>query len=142
MNTQPESTSPLTCPDANNYFQWDGMPTSAQYYINNQGIAVEKACIWGADGSDMGNWAPSFLGVGQDTYGKTWLSISTTAENNPSGYSPLNYTVTIQGDISGNCRLSNGKYCSGDNYDNCNDQGCTVSINLSSQRVKHRLTSP
>lgn len=130
MNTQPESTSPLTCPDANNYFQWDGLPTSAQYYINNQGIAVHDACMWGTDGSDMGNWAPSFLGVGQDVYGKTWLSISSTAQNNPSSYSPLNYTVTIQGDTSGNCRVSNGKYCSGDNYDDCNDHGCTVSTTL------------
>lgn len=128
LNTQPESTSPLTCPDANNYFQWDGLPTSAQYYINNQGIAVEDACIWATDGSDMGNWAPSYLGVGQDVYGKTWLSISSTAQNNPSSYSPLNYTVTIQGDTSGNCRVSSGKYCSGDSYDDCNDQGCTVEL--------------
>ncbi|KAL9134613.1 MAG: hypothetical protein Q9175_004198 [Cornicularia normoerica] len=128
LNTQPESTNPLTCPDANNYFQWDGLPTSAQYYINNQGIAVEDACMWGTDGSDMGNWAPSFLGVGQDIYGKTWLSISSTAQNNPSSYSPLNYTVTIQGNTSGNCRVSNGKYCSGDNFDDCNDQGCTVEL--------------
>lgn len=128
LNTQPESTSPLTCPDANNYFQWDGLPTSAQYYINNQGITVENACTWGTDGSDMGNWAPSYLGVGQDVYGKTWLSISSTAQNNPSSYSPLNYTVTIQGETSGNCRVSNGKYCSGNNYDDCNDQGCTVEL--------------
>lgn len=128
LNTQPESTSPLTCPDANNYFRWKGLPTTAQYYINNQGIALHDACMWGTDGSNMGNWAPTFLGVGQDVYGKTWLSISSTAQNNPISYSPLNYTVTIQGDTSGNCRVSNGKYCSGDNFDNCNEQGCTVEL--------------
>ena len=96
--------------------------------------------MWGTDGSNMGNWAPSFLGVGQDVYGKTWLSISTTAQNNPISYSPLNYTVTIEGDTSGNCRVSSGKYCSGDNYENCNEQGCTVSTSLL-ERPYHVLTS-
>lgn len=99
-----------------------------------QGIAVQHACMWGSDGSHMGNWAPSYLGVGQDPEGKTWLSISSTAQNNPSSYLPLNYTVTIQGDTSDNCRVSNGKYCSGANYDDCNDLGCTVSIILRFQR--------
>ena len=127
LNTEPDSTNPLTCPDASTYYSHDGDPTSAQYYINNQGVAVQSACTWGTDGSDMGNWAPSYLGVGQDISGKTWLSISSTAQNEPSSYTPLNYTVSIEGDTSGNCKLCSGKYCSGDNYDDCNDQGCTVS---------------
>lgn len=75
----------------------------------------------------MGNWAPSYLGVGQDKDGKTWLSISNTNQNNPTTYKPLNYTVEITGDISGKCKLSGGKYCSGDGYTDCNDHGCTVS---------------
>ena len=82
--------------------------------------------MWGSDGTDMGNWAPSYLGVGQDVYGKTWLAISTTKENNPTGYKPLNYSVEITGDTSGKCKLQNGKYCAGDDYSDCNDQGCTV----------------
>lgn len=82
----------------------------------------------------MGNWAPSYLGVGQDTYGKTWLSISTTKQNDPSKYTSLNYTVEITGDTSGKCKLSNGKYCSGDSYDNCNNEGCTVSLLNDSKR--------
>ena len=128
MNTQPDSTYPLTCPDAATYFKHDGDPTSAQYYINNQGVALQSACIWDADGSDMGNWAPSYLGVGQDVGGKTWLSISSTAQNDPKSYKPLNFTVKITGQTSGKCGLSNGKYCSGENYEHCNEQGCTVGL--------------
>ena len=131
LNTQPYSTNVLTCPDASTYFKHEGDSTTAQYYINNQGIPVQNACIWGADGTNMGNWAPSYLGVGQDTFGKTFLAIASTAQNNPKNYKPLNYTVEIVGDTSGRCKLSNGRYCSGDDYDDCNDQGCTVRASTS-----------
>lgn len=128
LNTEPKSTSPLTCPDASTYYTHQGDPTTAQYYVNNQGIALEDACIWGTDGTDKGNWAPSYFGVGQDIYGKTWCSIASTAQNDPSNYHPLNYTVRITGNTSGNCGLVNGQYCSGDDYTECNTAGCTVSI--------------
>lgn len=127
LNTQSGHTAPLTVPDASTYYQWTGKPTSAQYYINNKGVKEADACSWNVDGSDMGNWAPSYLGVGKDTYGKTWLSIASTAQNNPKSYTPLDYTVEITGNLSGKCRLQNGQYCSGDNYSDCNKSGCTVS---------------
>lgn len=127
LNTEPDSTSPLTCPDASTYYTHQGDPTTAQYYVNNQGVALEDACIWGTDGTDMGNWAPSYFGVGQDIYGKTWCSIASTAQNDPTNYHPLNYTVKITGNTSGNCGLVNGQYCSGDDYTECNTAGCTVS---------------
>ncbi len=128
LNTQPDTMNVLTCPDASSYYTHEGDPTSAQYYINNQGVVVSNACTWGSDGTDMGNWAPSYLGVGQDPYGKTWLSISSTAQNNPTNYRALNYTVEIVGNTSGKCKLSKGQYCSGEYYDDCNDYGCTVSF--------------
>ena len=127
LNTQPGLTSPLTCPDAGSYFKHDGSSTTAQYYINNQGVPLEQACIWGSDGTNMGNWAPSYLGVGKDIYGKTFLAIATTAENNPLNYKPLNYSIEIVGNLSGRCKLKDGRYCSGENYDDCNNKGCTVS---------------
>ena len=80
----------------------------------------------------MGNWAPSYFGVGQDVYGKTFLSISTTAQNDPSKYRPLNYTVKISGDISGNCGHINGQYCTGEDFSICDQYGCTVSHYLRS----------
>lgn len=30
--------------------------------------------------------------------------------------------------MSGKCQYKAGQYCSGDNYDNCNSDGCTVSL--------------
>ena len=131
LNSQPDTTSPLTCPDASTYFKHEGSSTTAQYYINNQGVPLQQACIWGADGTNMGNWAPAYLGVGQDIYGKTFLAIASTAQNNPTNYKPLNYTVEIVGHISGKCKLKDGKYCSGAGYNQCNDKGCTVSRFLS-----------
>ena len=128
LNTQPNSTNNLTCPDAKSYYTHEGLPTTAQYYINNQGVVVSDACTWGTDGSDMGNWAPSYLGVGQDDFGKTWLSIASTVQNDPSNYTALDYSVEITGDISNKCRLSGGWYCSGLDYEDCNNYGCTVSL--------------
>ncbi|KAL8942861.1 MAG: hypothetical protein Q9216_001404 [Gyalolechia sp. 2 TL-2023] len=127
LNTQPGSESPLTCPDSSTYFKHNGDPTTAQYYVNNRGVPVHEACQWNTDGSGKGNWAPTYFGVGQDMNGKTWLSIASTKQNNPKSYSPLDYVAEIVGDdLSGKCRLKEGKYCSGDNYDDCNDTGCTV----------------
>ncbi|KAL9596946.1 MAG: hypothetical protein Q9219_005457 [cf. Caloplaca sp. 3 TL-2023] len=129
LNTQPGSENPLTCPDSTTYFKHNGDPTTAQYYVNNRGVPVHEACSWNVDGSGKGNWAPTYFGVGQDMYGKTWLSISSTKQNNPKSYSPLDYVAEIVGDnLSGKCRLKNGKYCSGDSYDDCNDTGCTVEL--------------
>ncbi len=129
LDTLPGTTSPLTCPDSKTYYTHQGDPTTAQYYVNNQGVAKINACIWNKDGSHQGNWAPTYFGVGRDIYGKTWLSIASTAQNDPTDYQPLDYIVEIIGDqLSGKCRLSHGKYCSGDNYEICNDKGCTVCI--------------
>ncbi|KAI4190018.1 MAG: hypothetical protein LQ346_004994 [Caloplaca aetnensis] len=129
LNTQPGSENPLTCPDSTTYFKHDGSPTTAQYYVNNRGVPVHEACSWNTDGSGKGNWAPTYFGVGQDTYGKTWLSISSTKQNNPKSYSPLDYVAEIVGDgLSGKCRVKNGQFCSGADYDDCNDMGCTVEL--------------
>ncbi|KAL8846827.1 MAG: hypothetical protein Q9221_008113 [Calogaya cf. arnoldii] len=129
LNTQPGSLNPLTCPDSNKYFKHNGDPTSAQYYVNKRGVPIHEACAWNTDGSGKGNWAPTYFGVGQDPYGKTWLSIASTKQNNPKSYSPLDYDAEIVGDdLSGRCKLKGGKYCSGDKYDDCNDNGCTVEL--------------
>ena len=129
LNTQPKQTYNLTCPDAQSYFQHDGDATSAQYYVNNKGVPLEEACSWNVDGSHMGNWAPTYFGVGADLTGRTFLSIATTSDNQPTNYEPLDYTAEIVGDgLSGKCRLKDGQYCSGVAYDDCNDVGCTVSI--------------
>ena len=133
LRTKPGTISELTCPDSSRYYRHEGASTTAQYYINNKGVPKEDACRWNEDGSNTGNWAPSVLGAGRDTYGKTWLSIFTTIDNLPKNYRPLDYAVEIvpegDGKLSGKCCLKNGLYCFTDPFGatTCNERGCTVS---------------
>lgn len=126
LNTLPGSTSNLTCPDADNYYNWEGGHTSAQYYVNPEGVSVQDACQWGSSDNPWGNFAPLNLGVGYSN-GAAWLSIF---QNLPTTSATLDFAVTITGDgLSGTCKYSNGQYCSGENYDSCSSTtGCTVSF--------------
>ncbi|EMC99330.1 hypothetical protein BAUCODRAFT_65876 [Baudoinia panamericana UAMH 10762] len=126
VNTQPNSVSNLTCPDASNYYTWEGGFTSAQYYVNPYGVPVADACQWGSSANPTGNWAPLNLGVGY-TGGNAWLSIF---QNLPTTSELLNFTVEVVGDnLAGKCRYSNGQYCGGENYQTCSSTtGCTVSM--------------
>ena len=132
----PGSTNDLTCPDSATYYSHENGETTAQYYVNNQGVVESEACIWNSDGSDEGNFAPTYFGVGRDVSGKTWLSIASTIQNNPTGYKDLDYTVEIVGDgLAGTCKYSNGQYCGGgtctsiqDYYSSGKVPGCTVSL--------------
>ena len=142
MNTLPGQLYNLTCPDSKSYYKHKGASTTAEYYINNQGVDVEDACSWGKDGTNRGNWAPTYVGVGADLYGKTWVSIASTEQNDPTNHQPLNYTITLTGEgLSGKCRLKNDKYCSGDNYETCSSgqyAGCTVSGPCINLRIARR----
>ncbi|KAK5170411.1 Beta-glucosidase (SUN) [Saxophila tyrrhenica] len=126
LDAQPGSTSPLTCPDADSYYMWQGSHTSAQYYVNPAGVSVENGCQWGSAGNPWGNYAPLNLGVGYSN-GAAWLSIF---QNSPTTDVKLDFSVEIIGDgVSGTCKYHNGQYCGGANYDDCSsDTGCTVSI--------------
>lgn len=128
LDSQPGSTTPLTCPNASNYYTWQGAYTSAQYYVNPAGVTVQEGCQWGSDANPWGNFAPMNLGVGYSD-GSAWLSIF---QNAPTTDSKLDFAVEIVGDgVSGTCKYSNGQYCSGVNYDDCSSTtGCTVSISL------------
>lgn len=126
LNTQPGSSTPLTCPSEDNYYKWKGADTSAQYYVNNMGVSVQQGCQWSTPGSTNGNYAPVNLGVGYSN-GQAWLAIMANKPTNPDAL--LNFDIELRGDqMNGKCKYSNGKYCSGDNYSNCNSDGCTVSV--------------
>lgn len=131
LDATPGSTQNLTCPDANNYYNWQGGKTSAQYYVNPAGVSVADGCQWGSSANPWGNFAPLNLGVGYSG-GNAWLSMF---QNLPTTNQKLDFTIELVGDngqfdnMSGKCKYQNGQYCSGDNYENCNSgTGCTVSI--------------
>jgi len=129
LNAQPGQTTNLTCPDADNYYNWQGSHTSAQYYVNPSGVSVQDACQWGSDANPWGNFAPLNLGVGYSN-GAAWLSIF---QNAPTTDAKLDFAVEITGDgMSGSCKYSNGQYCSGPNENQCSSTtGCTVSVTCS-----------
>ncbi|AGO12789.1 AaceriADR322Wp [[Ashbya] aceris (nom. inval.)] len=118
---EPGSSKPVSVVDANNYYMWQGKKTSTQYYVNNAGVSVEDGCVWGDNGSGIGNWAPVVLGAGYDN-GITYLSIIP----NPNNKVPPNYNIRIVASpgskVIGDCKYENGVY-NGQGTD-----GCTVSV--------------
>lgn len=117
-------TNPLTSPDGETYFKWQGKTTSAQYYVNNKGISTEKGCQWGDGSEPIGNWAPMNLGSGYNA-GSYWLSMF---KNEPTTSANLDFKITIEGEgLTDNCTYDgNGNF-----YNNKglikNGNGCTVS---------------
>lgn len=111
---------PLTCPDGDTYYKWEGKTTSAQYYINPKGVSTSVGCQWGSSSEPYGNWAPLNMGVGEND-GK-WLSLF---QNSPTTSTKLDFNVKIEGDnLSGSCKYEDGTFYS---ETGSNDSGCTVS---------------
>jgi SUN family beta-glucosidase len=113
--------APVSVVDSASYYTWKGGKTSTQYYVNNAGVSVEDGCIWGTDGSGVGNWAPVVLGAGM-TNGKTYLSLIP----NPNNKDAPNYNIKIVGadgaNVVGDCKYEDGSY-NGNGSD-----GCTVTV--------------
>lgn len=128
VTTQPGETVELACPDNSMYYQWQGKPTSAQYYVNNKGVAEQDACSWGDGSKPVGNWAPVNLGVGYDAKSqRAYLSLAPNAPTNPDA--KLDFNIEFKADdMSNQCKYSNGQYLSGSNYDQPQKDGCTVSV--------------
>lgn len=119
VDTYPGQTYPLTNPVSSTYYKWENKPTTAQYYVNNEGVPVEEACVWDSPTYPLsaGNWAPTNVGVGKDEHGITYLSIF---PNQPTTTAVLNFNIEIEGDYSGECWLRNGVYAK--------PNGCTIGI--------------
>ncbi|SMN20571.1 similar to Saccharomyces cerevisiae YIL123W SIM1 Protein of the SUN family [Maudiozyma saulgeensis] len=115
------STLPLTVVDEDTYYKWEGKLTSAQYYVNNAGVSAEDGCIWGTEGSGIGNWAPLNFGAGY-TDGISYLSLIP----NPNNNTPLNFNVKIvaaddNSVVNGECYYENGSFSG-------SSDGCTVAV--------------
>ena len=104
------------------YYQWEGKPTSAQYYVNNAGVSVEDGCIWSTSGTTVGNWAPLVIGSGS-LNGVTYLSLIP----NPNNEAGTNYNVKFvprDGAVTnGECSYINDVYSGGSGSD-----GCTLTV--------------
>ncbi|KAK2628262.1 hypothetical protein QTJ16_002908 [Diplocarpon rosae] len=118
-----EGSVDITCPDSKTYYVWQGMATTAQYYINPSGYPKEEACQWGKAGSNIGNWAPVNMGLGRSISGDTFLSLFPNEPTNPDGV--LDFKIKITGDVNGECAYANGEY-----YKDgiVSPTGCTVGV--------------
>lgn len=118
------STVSLYNPYQSESFEWEGSTTSAQYYLNLQGLTASQACVWTSPSpyaESAGNWAGVNLGTSVDTSGTTYLSIF---HNTPTSDAALDYNIVISGnDVNGTpC-----KYTYSSNEFTGDGNGCTVS---------------
>jgi len=113
----------LFCPNSNDYYQWQGKGTSAQYYVNPKGVEPQDACWWGNPDTPTGNYAPLNIGLGY-AGGKTWISLF---QNAPTTDAKLDYSIEITStETTETCKYSNGQYCG---INGCNDSaGCTLGV--------------
>ncbi|KAF4123336.1 SUN family beta-glucosidase [Geosmithia morbida] len=123
----PGGTVELCNPDQENYYTWDGLATSAQYYINPKGISQEDGCVWNSPVApdSAGNWAPLIAGVGYTSDGITYLSIF---QNLPTSDAKLDFNVEITGDVSTECSYIDGQWTGG-------SSGCTTAMTKGGKAV-------
>lgn len=70
-NVDGGNTQTLAVPDTS---YWAS--TAAHYYINPLGVSTDKACVWGDQGTAVGNWAPYVAGANMDASGNTFVKIA------------------------------------------------------------------
>ena len=125
----PGETGFLANPDQGKYYFWEGKATSAQYYVNKQGVPESEACTWGQPMKGMGNWSPTILGTSWDDL-KANQGFTGLFQNPESPDERLDYDITFIGDgVVNACsyKTSSGQYCQGDRCSSDIKTGCTVS---------------
>lgn len=126
------STVDLYNPLQSESYEWQGLTTSAQYYLNMQGVSVGQACTWTPSApytESAGNWAGMNLGTSVNQDGNTFLSIF---HNTPTSTAALDYNIQVAGTADGGTGSVNGLECSYEYSSNAvtgGGNGCTVSSN-------------
>ncbi|KAJ4351637.1 Protein BZZ1 [Didymosphaeria variabile] len=120
-------TKELANPDQKSYYFWDNKPTSAQYYVNNQGVSEAQACTWGSGQGDTGNRAPVNIGTSFDDILSN-MGYTGLLQNKPTNPdAKLNFVIRFMGDgVSNPCSYKDGQYYNADGVGN--PDGCTASI--------------
>lgn len=139
----PGETGFLANPDTSRYYFWQGKATSAQYYVNKQGVPESEACTWGEPDKGKGNWSPTILGTSYDDQ-KADMGYTSIFQNQLSENERLDYDITFTGDgVSSPCKYKSAtsQYCRGNICGNNINEGCTVSQLNASDEFIHILTS-
>lgn len=120
----------LASPDQGKYYFWQGKATSAQYYVNKQGVSESDACTWGKPMGGVGNWSPTILGTSWDDV-KANEGFTSLFQNSESPDERLDYDITFSGDgVVSPCayKKAPGQYCQGGKCSNDIKVGCTAAI--------------
>ncbi|KAL1798288.1 hypothetical protein ACET3X_002325 [Alternaria dauci] len=120
----------LANPDQQKYFFWQGKKTSAQYYVNKQGVPEHEACTWGTEMGGKGNWAPAVFGTSFDD-GPANEGFSSIKQNELCKQERLGYDITFVGEgVISPCRYKSAtnQWCEGDTCWEDPDRGCTAGI--------------
>lgn len=120
----------LANPDQGKYYFWKGLATSAQYYVNKQGIPENEACTWGSPSGDKGNWSPTIIGTSWDDL-QAHEGFTSLFQNSESYNERLDYDITFTGDgVVSPCayKKASGQYCQGGKCSNDIKVGCTAAI--------------
>ncbi|KAI4952634.1 hypothetical protein J4E91_003106 [Alternaria rosae] len=126
----PGETGFLANPDQQKYFFWQGKKTSAQYYVNKQGVPEDEACTWGTAMGGKGNWAPAVFGTSFDG-GPMQEGFSSLKQNELCKKERLGYDITFIGDgVVSPCRYKSAtnQWCQADKCWEDPDRGCTAAI--------------
>jgi hypothetical protein len=139
----PGKTSFVANPDQLKYFFWKGQKTSAQYYVNKQGVSENEACTWGEILKGKGNWAPAVFGTSFDD-GTMHQGFASLKQNELCKKERLGYDITFVGDgVVSACRYKSAtnQWCQGNECWDDVDRGCTVSVVLVLRALKltHRF---
>jgi len=120
----------LASPDQGKYYIWKGLATSAQYYVNKQGIPEDEACTWGSPMRGKGNWSPTILGTSWDDL-KAHEGFTSLFQNPESYNERLDYDITFTGDgVVSPCayKKASGQYCQDGKCSGDIKVGCTAAI--------------
>ncbi|RAR04985.1 FCH-domain-containing protein [Stemphylium lycopersici] len=137
----PGETGFLANPDQQKYFVWQGKKTSAQYYVNKQGIPEDEACTWGKEMGGKGNWAPAVFGTSFDD-GPVQQGFSSLKQNELCKKEQLGYDITFVGDgVISPCRYKSAtnQWCEGDKCWQDPDRGCTIFVSSQHLGARYEL---
>lgn len=114
----------------------EGRATTNQFYLNEPGVPVEGACVWGNAGTKQGNWATMNIGAGISGSQPGYMSLFTNYPTQNAGTYPGKVRVEGTGvapstgcyyDGVAGTLLFNGETKSTVNQ--ANSVGCTVAVN-------------
>jgi hypothetical protein len=133
---QPGDTIQLPVIQSQTFYKTnENKPTTGQFYLNNPGVPVDQACIWGSPGQLKGNFVSMNMGAGINGNEPAYASLFTNWPTQSAGTYPGRVKVEGSG-------ISPAAGCEYDGYSGTltfngqpmstvnqgNSVGCTIAV--------------